>query len=419
MERPKLTISTDELNTPEVDDRLRIQEERARVDPLRSFQPPDPIPVRTSLLYHAAVYMAFFGLLGGFLGWACGQILYRPNVKADALELVKVQRNLNKSVEEGIMTRERADLSLAKVRRMGADNPYFRVWDDNKLTQAEKTNQINAIDADYAWNKFIANVLFYAVAGMLIATALSIAEPIVDRNTRASVINGSFGAMFGLAGGVIVSLFVDRFSAWVVASLDTTSMDPKALANIVTWGVLGLFLAIGPGIVLRSPRKIIIGALGGLLGGIIGGALFEPVAVYAGNNEGPNESMGRLVAIATIGLVAGLATGLIENAAKNGWLKVTKGLIAGKQFVIYRNPTYIGSSLQCNIYLFRDPSVGPRHAAVHIIKGGFELENLPLGTPTLVNGRPIDRVRLKTGDEIEIGATLLVFHEKSAKKAKA
>lgn len=417
MERPKLTISSEEINSPEVDDRLRIQEERARVDPLRSFHPPDPIPVRTSLLYHAAIYMAFFGLLGGILGWACGKILYRPNVKADALELVKVQRNFNKSVEEGVMDRYKADLSIAKIHRMGAGNPYFVAMTDDKLTEAEKIQAVARLDDEYAWNKYIANLMFYAVAGMLIATALSIAEPIVDHNTRASVIYGSFGAMVGLAGGAIVSLFVDSFSGWVVASLESTAMDPKALTNIVTWGVLGLFLAIGPGIVLRSPRKILIGALGGLLGGIIGGALFDPVAAYAGSNEGPNESMGRLVAIATIGLIAGLATGLIENAAKNGWLKVTKGLIAGKQFVIYRNPTYIGSSLQCNIYLFRDPAVGPRHAAVHIIKGGFELENLPLGTPTLVNGRPIDRVRLKTGDEIEIGGTMLVFHEKSAKKA--
>lgn len=417
MERPKLTISTDEINSPEVDDRIRIQEERARVDPLRNYHPVDPIPVRTSLLYHAAVYMAFFGLLGGILGWGCGQILYQPNVKAAALDLMKAERNFKQAVTDGLMRKDRADLAINSIRNSGQSNPYFVAMDDPNLTETQRQEQLDKIDQEYAWKNFLANLLFYAVAGMLIATALSIAEPIVDRNTRASVINGSFGAILGLAGGVIVSLFVDHFRDWVVNSLQSSSIDQVSLANAATWGVLGLFLAIGPGIVLRSTRKTIIGALGGLLGGILGGLLFGPVAAYAGTTDNPNESMGRLVAIATIGLIAGLCTGLIENAAKNGWLKVTKGLIAGKQFVIYRNPTYIGSSLQCNIYLFRDPSVGPRHAAVHIVKGGFELENLPLGTPTLVNGRPIDRVRLKTGDEIEIGATLLMFHEKSAKKS--
>ena len=35
---------------------------------------------------------------------------------------------------------------------------------------------------------------------------------------------------------------------------------------------------------------------------------------------------------------------LIENVIKSGWFKVEEGVIAGKQFVLYRNPTYIGSS---------------------------------------------------------------------------
>ena len=75
--------------------------------------------------------------------------------------------------------------------------------------------------------------------------------------------------------------------------------------------------------------------------------------------------MSRLVALVLIGVLSpGLFTGLIEHAARTGWLKVTAGLIAGKQFILYRNPTFIGSGPECPIYLFRDPAVGRRHAAV-------------------------------------------------------
>ena len=100
------------------------------------------------------------------------------------------------------------------------------------------------------------------------------------------------------------------------------------------------------------------------------------------------------------------------NAAKSGWLKVTAGLIAGKQFVLYRNPTFIGSSPDNQIYLFKDGQVGRRHAAIHIIRGGFEIEDLPLGVATLINGRPITRTKLRSGDQVQIGNTRFLFQEK-------
>ena len=110
--------------------------------------------------------------------------------------------------------------------------------------------------------------------------------------------------------------------------------------------------------------------------------------------------------------MAGVGTGLIENVAKSGWLRVVGGLIAGKQFIIYKNPTYLGSSPQCEIYLFKDPQVGPRHAAIHTVAGGYELEDLQSGTGTLVNSRPVSRVRLRNNDQVQVGATILLFQEK-------
>jgi hypothetical protein len=140
---------------------------------------------------------------------------------------------------------------------------------------------------------------------------------------------------------------------------------------------------------------------------VIGGALLAPVANLTGN-----EMIARGIAFVAIGLVAGMATGLIENAAKTGWVKVVAGFIAGKQFILYRATTYIGSSPDCHIYLFKDPAIGRRHAAVHIVPGGFDLEDLPLGTPTYVNGKPVSRVRLRTGDQIQVGGTAFTFQEK-------
>jgi hypothetical protein len=165
---------------------------------------------------------------------------------------------------------------------------------------------------------------------------------------------------------------------------------------------------------MKNPKRMLIGLVGGLLGGLIGGAAYDPAIKLTGH-----PALGQLVALVSIGLVAGLTTGLIESAAKSGWVRVISGVIAGKQFILYRNPTYIGSAPDCQIYLFKDRKVGRRHAAIHVVKGGFELEDLPLGASTMVNGKPVKRARLRHGDRVMIGATCFLFQEKSPTAAAA
>ena len=212
-----------------------------------------------------------------------------------------------------------------------------------------------------------------------------------------------------------------HWASWVAAAFVTsriqgmvtdtaTNSTQQYLATVATWGALGVFLTLAPGIVMRNKKKLIIGLTGGLIGGLIGGVLFEPISEFGFVKDYPR--IPELVAMISIGLLAGLATGLIEDAAKSGWLKVAQGLIAGKQFILYRNPTYIGSSPDCQIYLFKDPKVGKRHAAIHIVPNGFEIEDMPLGVNTLVNGKSVSRTRLKNGDRIQVGSTQLVFMEK-------
>ena len=121
---------------------------------------------------------------------------------------------------------------------------------------------------------------------------------------------------------------------------------------MIEWGVLGLFLAAGPGLLMRNTRKLAIGLAGGLLGGAVGGLLFVPLQKLAETDFFSSfisnaESLSRLIGMITIGMVAGVETGVLENVVKSGWFKVTEGIIAGKQFVLYRNPTYIGSSPLC------------------------------------------------------------------------
>lgn len=145
--------------------------------------------------------------------------------------------------------------------------------------------------------------------------------------------------------------------------------------------------------------------IGGFIGGAIGGALFDPI-----NHATSNEVLSRMVAVTVIAMLIALCIATVENVAKKGWLKVVEGLIAGKQFIIYRNPTIIGSHPHCEVFLFKDNAVLRHHAMLYIVPAGYELEDLGSGR-TLVNDRPINRVRLRNGDRIRIGRTRFTFHE--------
>ena len=147
-----------------------------------------------------------------------------------------------------------------------------------------------------------------------------------------------------------------------------------------------------------------------MAGGALGGFLFDPIGIVLGQiGEG---LVSRLIGLVILGAAVGAMIGLVEELLKDAWLRVEQGLLAGKQFVIYRNPTFIGSSPKCQIYLFKNPAVEPRHAAVHMVGNHYEIEDLRSAQGTFVNHQPVTRRRLQNGDQIRIGKTVLQYSER-------
>jgi hypothetical protein len=402
----KITITWDDLRTRQVDQRVNAMQAVRRNREYAQLTDAAPEPTRfQSFWYKTIIYMAAFGLIGGLLAWTCGELLhFRNSARLDAARLMEQTKELRNDAR--LSDDEKAGY-LKDLEVTAGTNPYYAVYSNAVLTEQQKQDRIEQIAARDAWKEFISNVLAFGVSGMIIALMLSIADPVVSRNVPSTIINGSVGATLGLIGGVVVALFVEKLYTALAGDEGSITFGRQVLARMAQWAVVGLFLSLAPGLVMRNLRKLGIGLAGGVVGGLVGGALFDVIWRHAGNQE-----LGRLVGLAAIGCVSGAAIGLLEDAAKSGWLKVTHGLIAGKQFILYRNPTFIGSSPDNQIYLFKDPQVGRRHAAIHIVKGGFELEDLPLGSATVINGRPVARTRLRSGDQVQIGTTRFVFQEK-------
>jgi Inner membrane component of T3SS, cytoplasmic domain len=411
----KIRISLDDVNSLDVDRKLKQQDAVARTTVHYQQQVATSMPSMArnsgrSVLRNTLATAAILGLVGGIIAWIAGEIVFyaMPNPLEEMMTVALMEAAINDSVNRGALGQAEADHRLKQLYDEHRNNPYLRTYLDEAIPEKDRTRRIEEqIEKDKA-RSFIQQMIWFSVLGIPIAFFLALCDGVTGRNWHACIVNGSVGIVLGLLGGVIVGLFINQLYAAMGGSLEDRSLTRQILARAVGWAILGLFLAIAPGIVLRNTKRSLIGLAGGFAGGLLGGLLFDPISFVT-----ENAVVSRLVAIVAISLVAGVGTGILENVAKTGWMKVDSGLIAGKQFIIYKNPTVIGSSPQCEIYLFKDVQIEPKHAAIRQVPQGYELQDLGTRSGTFVNGSPITRVRLRNNDQIQIGGTTFTFQEKS------
>lgn len=180
---------------------------------------------------------------------------------------------------------------------------------------------------------------------------------------------------------------------------------------------LGMGTAIGLALQLgRGTRAELRNcALGGAVGGVVGGVQFDAVDrfIQQGAHGG---DLSRFIGAVAVGFFVGLFAVMGERLGREAWFRVKTGPLAGKAFVLYRNPTTIGSRSQENIYLFKDSQVSATHAIIYRSAGAYEIEDVSSKSGVLVNGHRVQRRRLVSGDQVTIGATVLEFEERAKKK---
>jgi hypothetical protein len=423
MDQGQINISWDDLTTRRVENRLREQQAVARnraYSQLKEEALPQATPTRAKLWHNTFVVATTFGLLGGLLAWlaqvgfaamlpsfSATVLHYDPRAEAKADEMVTSMENIEIAKRLGTQTPQQAQIAIEQIQASAQSNPYFAVKTDAGLSDTRRESAIARLHKRDKEQEALIQVIYFALFGLMISLCLAIADPLSQHKTRQAIINGTAGGILGIVGGVAAAMVGTQLADGELGARFAQSQWT------IMFGTLGMFLGIASGLAVRNIKRLWIGLIGGLVGGAIGGALINPLHAYVTVHNA------WLVALLAIGGLAAAATGLLEQAAKAGWLKVSTGIIAGKQFILYRNPTYIGSAPDCQIYLFKDPKVGKRHAAIHLTPAGIEIEDLPLGVDTFVNGRAVKRSPLKNGDRIEIGATQFVFQERRPKAAKA
>ena len=299
--------------------------------------------------------------------------------------------------------------SLALVGALGG----FLAW---------AANEPGMNDAAASARGLTHTVIFGGLLGGLIGAALGGAEGfstrVAEKFLRGLVLGLVIGFVGGAGGGVCGQLLYGGLGGGTDGSNFLRQMFIRALG----WGLIGVGVGVAQGAGALSPRKLINGIIGGALGGFVGGLFFDPIGVVAqlltppavGSLAPHGGWFSRMLAMVVLGGCTGAAIGLVEELRKEAWLIVVQGGLAGKQFILYRPTTTIGSSPKADICLLKDAGIRPQHCVLQETPGGHVLLASP-EAPVLVDNRPAHHRRLVDGATITLGQTVLEYHVRVAR----
>ena len=375
-----------------------------------------------------------FALLGSILGFLLGEVLPETNLIGsklmgyDSLHDYFVCDNEMTEVSEEIMGRFQA---YCEETGMNPDDEMsFYTWlmegcGEEEYALMQQYDDLSAQAEELLYDSFVYEFdedqdklkegiqtvvrvgtgVWFASIALMIGLALGIGEGVFYGSGKKAVIYALIGA--GIALGI--GLVSGYFAQWMYADMIQNTDEEVKLAFIrgLGWAILGLGVGVSAGLIKPNGKRILFCSLGGFVGGFTGGFLFDYVCKWI-----PNDVVARGVAIAIMGLLIGLGVGLLEQVAKQAWLKVIRGAFEGKEYLVFDGVTSIGNNGSNTIVLFKDKLVGTHHCDIKLEGSTYVIYDC--GTPmgTVVNGARTNRKALRTGDTIAIGNSVLVFNSK-------
>jgi FtsH-binding integral membrane protein len=253
------------------------------------------------------------------------------------------------------------------------------------------------------------NLFMIPLIVALLCVGFGIAESIVERSPRKALLRGALCLPMGIVLGFIFEVMANLIYAiglGICSELGAQTYRNPAVwvTRGLAWMIFGVAGGVVYGIVGRSSKKMLYGMLGGVIGAGLGGIVFDPIAMLT-HGGAPS----RVVGFGLVGLATGVAVGLVESALKDRWLYVTAGPLAGKQFILYKPRTVVGSDQKCDIYLFKDSNIAKEHAVIELTGSRIMLRAI---ADTYVNGQPVRQQVLMAGAVVQIGRYAFRYQER-------
>jgi hypothetical protein len=265
---------------------------------------------------------------------------------------------------------------------------------------------------DVGW---ITTLITAAFVGAAVAGGLNLLAGAANGQWKQQIPRALVGLGGGFIGGALaagVGNLIFVVSSWILgsgASIPNLSFAAIML-RAVGWTVMGLGIGCVDGIYDRSMRKIRNGLIGGGIGGFLGGLLFNPIHAGIGG-----AMSSRATAFVILGLFIGLFIGLAHVILKEAWLTVLAGFRPGRQLILDRPETWLGTSEKSQLPFIAFGAKGVEPIHLRILRrddGSFVLQDNNSRTGTLVNGvRAQAPVLLQNGDMIQLGPNVVRFSE--------
>jgi hypothetical protein len=261
------------------------------------------------------------------------------------------------------------------------------------------------VDGGRGWG----NLWMVPLIIMFMCVGFGMAESTVERSVQKAVLRGVLSLPLGIILGFFFSFTADAiyFAGMRIcfeAGAQSIRNPAVWLARGIAWMIFGAAAGVVYGIVGQSSKKGMYGVIGGIVGAGLGGVLFDPIAALTHGG-----SVSRAVGFGLVGVASGIGMGLVESALKDRWLYVTAGPLAGKQFILYKSETSIGSRQESDIYLFKDPNILPQHAVIQIT--GARVQFRAIGVVHCA-GQSLQSRVLQDGDLLQIGRYSFRYKEK-------
>lgn len=443
-EHDKTRIARDELFTPEVDQALA--RERAGRERIIADTPPVS-PVRR-LLLNSLFHLPLAAVLAAVVCWFLlephitdmevvgGEVLLVNAEPFDAGEgfIAFTVGDHAVYVDPTRVTLEPGDngepaFSSVEDIEIGDRLEAVGVEEDSKLV-AGAVRPSSRSDSHASTTQMWALALLFPLTAMLIALGLLVAEGVTTRNwvrmiERAllgSFLAGLFATLAFVPAGIVLLVqnhVLDSEVAQHPDLLFVTIEDVSGTAFLimtacrsVAWACIGAATGVGMNLVRSTRVQLRNSVIGGALGGALGGMFFDPIDRFIGSSMFDGAASSRLVGLIAVGLSIGIFVALVERLARDAWLRVRTGPLAGKSFILYKTPTIIGNAPASDVYLYKDAEIDPSHASIHRVGTTYEVEDLGSRMGTQVNGTKVRRRRLVSGDQVVIGNTILDFEER-------
>lgn len=247
--------------------------------------------------------------------------------------------------------------------------------------------------------------IWSAIIALFIGLFLGIGESVFYGSKEKAVKYAFSGAGISIITGFISGYFAQLMYAEMLT--DSASPFTAAFVRGLGWALMGLGVGLAVGLIKPEKKRILFCTIGGIIGAFIGGFLFNYVTYII-----PNDIAARGIAIVIMGSLIGVGVGLLEQFAKQAWLKVIRGEFEGKEYLVFAGTTSIGNNGKNTIVLFKDKLVAPHHCDIVVEGNHYVLydRGSPLGT--IINGVKTTKRVLRQGDAIAIGNSVLVFNMK-------